>query len=233
MDNRKNIEIVYKSKSAVVIYKPPLVPSQPDKSGMPDALTLAGDELTRIGEPRELYLINRLDSVVGGLILAARTSAAASVLSCLVADGSVTKEYFAVTDGIPEDGVLIDYLSKDSRINKAIVNKNCQNGAKYAELHLKRLASVKTAKGTKTLIRVRLITGRFHQIRAQLSSRATPLVGDKKYGSRDFGTRTPALFASFMSVELNGEHISAYKLPPTDSYPWNLFDGELYKNDIN
>ena len=228
MEDMNRTEIVYKSENAIVVYKPPLVPSQQDKTGLADVLSIAEEQLRNMGEEDRLYPVNRLDAAVGGLLIAARTGLAAASLSSIVADGRVRKEYFAVADGLLHDGHLVDYLSKDSRINKAIVHKSCQNGAKYAELYLKTLCSVDTSKGVKSLVRVELVTGRFHQIRAQLSSRGTPICGDKKYGSRDFGTRTPALFAAFISLDLEGEQIRAYKCPPTDTYPWNLFPAELY-----
>ena len=72
-------------------------------------------------------------------------------------------------------------------------------------------------------------TGRFHQIRAQMSARSHPLIGDKKYGSRDEHRRVPALFAYMLSFTVFGKKIRVSATPCTDEYPWNLFDAEIYK----
>ena len=96
------IEILYKSKNAVVIYKPAGIPSQSDPSGDPDAMSLTGAELKRLGESDALWLIHRLDRVVGGLLIFARSKRYAAILSELVKGRLLTKEYYAVVDGATE-----------------------------------------------------------------------------------------------------------------------------------
>jgi 23S rRNA pseudouridine1911/1915/1917 synthase len=88
-----------------------------------------------------------------------------------------------------------------------------------------------------SLVSVELLTGRFHQIRAQFSSRGNPLIGDKKYGSRDQISRHPALYAKEISFKLFGKSVRAVSFPDTSEYPWNKFseyfnsyDGE-WQND--
>ncbi len=221
-------EILYKSHNAIVIYKPPMMPSQSDISGDEDALAMTSELLKATGEREELYLINRLDRVVSGLMIFARNKSYAKKLSAILSEDSFSKEYFAVIDGVVESGEMVDWLVKDSAIGKAIVRKEGDKGAKEAILDLELLETVNYKGKEKSLVHVKLKTGRFHQIRAQLSSRGSPLTGDKKYGSRDFGARHPALFAYHLSALVDGEKIEAKRLPDIDKYPWNLFSAEKY-----
>ncbi len=222
-------EILYKSHNAIVIYKPHMMPSQSDISGDEDALTLTSELLKAIGEREELYLINRLDRVVSGLMIFARNKSYAKKLSAILSEDSFSKEYFAVIDGVVKEGKMVDWLAKDSAIGKAVVCKEGDKGAKEAILDLELLEKVNYQGKEKSLVHVKLRTGRFHQIRAQLSSRGAPLTGDKKYGSRDFAVRQPALFAYHLSALVDGEKIEAKRLPDTDKYPWNLFSAEKYQ----
>ncbi len=223
------MDILYKSKNAIVIYKEAGIPSQSDPSGDKDVMTLLKEELFSTGDCSELFLIHRLDRVVGGLMIFARNKRAAGALSALVSGEGIGKEYFAVLDGIIESGTLTDYLYKDARAGKSFVVDRQRAGVKLAELSFEALESVKTEKGEKTLVKVKLKTGRFHQIRAQFSSRGLPLSGDGKYGSKDNRAHTPALFAYRLSLSLFGEKIEVSKLPDTDKYPWSLFDWSKIK----
>ena len=220
-------EILYKSKNIIVIYKPPLMPSQEDISLKADAVSLTKEILRYFGENDELYLINRLDQVVGGLIVMARNKSFAKRLSDILSSDSFSKRYFAVADGALSDGVMVDWMSKDSAINKAIVRDN-EDGAKKAELEYSLIQSIEHKGKVKSLFNIKLKTGRFHQIRAQFAHRGVPLTGDKKYGSRDFLTRQPALFAYNVSINLEDEKINVTKLPDLEKYPWNLFSAEKY-----
>ncbi len=225
---RTMTEILYKSKHAIVIYKPQGVPSQPDPSGDPDALTITSRILSELGEPTALYPVHRLDRTVAGVLVIARTASAAAELSLLVSGEGMGKEYFAVVEGEGSAGLLEDHLIKNSTIGKASVASPDARGARLARLEYKTLACVKTEQGARSLIAVKLHTGRFHQIRAQLSSRGMPIVGDKKYGSRDYLCRTPALFSYKLDISVKGERITASRLPELASYPWCLFPEELY-----
>lgn len=224
-------EILYISKNAIVIYKPPTMPSQSDSSGADDALSLTSALLKEMGEREELYLINRLDRVVGGLMIMARNKKHAKKLSDILSEDSFCKEYFAVCDGVIEGGELVDWMIKDATLGKGMVCDENHPGAKKAVLNLESLDTVKHRGKDKSLLRVKLQTGRFHQIRVQLSSRGASLVGDKKYGNRDFGARQPALFSYRLSVILDDEKIEAERLPDLDKYPWNLFSAEKYSSE--
>jgi 23S rRNA pseudouridine1911/1915/1917 synthase len=185
-----------------------------------------------MGEREELYLINRLDRVVSGLMIFARNKSYAQKLSAILSEDSFSKEYFAIIDGVVESGEMVDWLAKDSIVGKAVVCKAGDKGAKEAVLDLELLETVVYKGKEKSLVHVKLKTGRFHQIRAQLSSRGAPLTGDKKYGSHDFGTRQPALFAYHLSAFVDGEKIEAKRLPDTDKYPWSLFSAGQYQEKM-
>ena len=136
-----------------------------------------------------VYTLHRLDKNVGGVMVYAKTKQAAARLSRDIQEGKLEKEYFALVHGIPpESGDWEDLLFKDSRKNKVFVVKTPRAGVKSARLAFTRLAD-----GDPSLVRIRLYTGRSHQIRVQFSSRGFPLVGDHKYGSRSKET-APKLF---------------------------------------
>ena len=221
-------EIIYKSKNAVVINKPVGISSQPDRSGAGDAMTSLSEQLSALGESGSLYPVHRLDNVVGGLIVYARSKKAASELSSLIKELGIGKEYYAVIEGCLPDGEYSDYLVKDTLGNRARICGPTDRDAKLATLTFKALASVETKRGIRSLVKVILHTGRFHQIRAQLSSRGAAIIGDSKYGSRDFMTRTPALFSCAIKANFLGEDINLHARPSLDKYPWNLFSAENY-----
>lgn len=225
------VSIVCKTLDFVVINKPVGVPSQPDPSGDMDAMTACSKLLSDMGEKNKtLFLIHRLDRVVGGLMVFARNSAVAAKLSLAVAEREMVKEYFAILEGeCEESGTLTDYIYKDARLSKAFVTPKSRNGVKYAELSYELIEKTELSGKTLSLVKVKLNTGRFHQIRVQFSSRKLPLVGDKKYGSRDAKTRTPALFACGLAFSYAGNEESFFAAPEADQYPWNLFNKENFE----
>lgn len=223
------MEILYKSKNAVVIYKEPGVPSQSDPSGDTDAMTLLSEQLRALGENPNLWLVHRLDRVVGGLLVFARNKKYAAILSEYVKDRLLTKEYYAVVDGEAEDSMLEDWLYKDARAGKAFVIDRERAGAKLARLSYRALSLADTEKGKKSLVYVTLDTGRFHQIRAQLSGSGCPITGDGKYGSHDNRAKRIALIASHLKIDLLGEKIDVCRMPDFDVYPWSLFDRNDYE----
>ena len=148
----------------------------------------------------EVFPIHRLDKNVGGVMVYARTRQAAAGLSKIVQEGSMIKEYVAIVHGTPpEEGDWTDLLWKDSRKNKVFVVKRERGGVKKARLEYRRLTA-----GENSLVRIRLHTGRSHQIRVQFSSRGFPLVGDHKYGSRDEKT-APMLFSCRIMFPWKGQ----------------------------
>lgn len=219
--------IVYKTPDFIIAYKPPGIPSQSDKSGDNDALSITSDKLFALGEPRELFLVHRLDRVVGGLLVFARNKKSAAILSELVRDGELNKEYLAVVDGEAPGGELSDFLLKDAVLGKAVVTSSDKNGAKKALLEYENLSTVDYRSSKLSLVKIQLHTGRFHQIRAQFSSRNMPLFADKKYGSRRSG-KTPALFAYRLAFNKDGLNADVTLLPNLTELPWSLFEPEKY-----
>ena len=185
------MEILYSDNDLIACIKPVGLDSEND---LPNAIreNLGG----------AVFPIHRLDKNVGGVMVYARNKKAAAALSKLVQDGKMVKEYVACVHGCPPDtGTWEDLLWKDSAKNKVFVVKRQRSGVKSAKLEYKTIRS-----GEESLVRIRLHTGRSHQIRVQFSSRGYPLVGDHKYGSRDERT-APMLFSCCITFPLNGKQI--------------------------
>ena len=170
----------------------------------------------------DIYCVHRLDRAVGGVMVYARTAAAAAALSRQIAACQFHKEYLAVVQGRPEEdsAILRDLLFWDRTKNKSFVVKRQRGGVKDAELEYSMLEALPEL----SLLRVILHTGRTHQIRVQFSSRALPLVGDRKYGRGDEDGCAIALW----SYRLRFFHPQTgvpleFSLLPPDSAPWTDF----------
>ena len=184
------MNIIYSDRDFAVIIKPVGVDSEHQVPAMISEQLGGG-----------VFPIHRLDLNVGGVMVYARTKQAAAQLSRLVQEGKLVKEYRALVHGVPpENGVLEDFLFKDSRKNKVFVVKKERKGVKKASLEYTRLTD-----RSPSLLHIRLHTGRSHQIRVQFSSRGFPLVGDHKYGSRD-EAKFPALFSCRVCFPWKGEN---------------------------
>lgn len=154
------------------------------------------------------YPVHRLDLNVGGVMVYARTKAAAAALSRMIQSGEMVKEYVAMVHGmLPETGDWEDLLLKDSAKNKVFVVKRMRGGVKRARLEYRRLSA-----GETSLVRIRLHTGRSHQIRVQFASRGYPLVGDHKYGARDEAP-TPMLFSCCITFPWQGRAMRFERMP--------------------
>ncbi|MCI8342378.1 MAG: RluA family pseudouridine synthase [Firmicutes bacterium] len=183
----KNIEVLFEDEHLIVAFKPAKVPSQADKTGDPD---LAGFLSQRVGH--NVHIINRLDRPVSGITLFAKDSKTAADLSEKMSKGSFTKEYLTVLCGKPdkESALLCDYVVKDGRGNTSRVVAKEEKNAKYAELEYETLAVTEDSEfGTLSLVKVKLLTGRHHQIRVQFAHRGTPIWGDTKYNPKFQRTR--------------------------------------------
>ena len=183
------MEILYCDKQIAVCVKPVGLDSEHE---VPEALR------EQLGG--ELFPIHRLDKNVGGVMVYARTKQAAAALSKAVQEGSMVKEYVAMVHGTPpESGDWSDLLWKDSSKNKVFVVKRERKGVKKARLEFHRLSE-----GEVSLVRIRLHTGRSHQIRVQFASRGYPLLGDHKYGARD-SSPAPMLYSCCLTFPHAGQ----------------------------
>jgi len=224
------MQILYKDRDVIAVNKAIAEPIQSDLSGDCDTMSRLSSHLRTLGEGADLWLVHRLDRVVGGVAVFARNKRCAAALSEAFALHTVKKEYFAVVDGVCErGGVMQDLVFKDSAKSKAFVVDRKRAGVKEASLEYEPIGTVKCERGERTLVRVRLHTGRFHQIRVQFSHRGMPLVGDGKYGSHDNGANTPALFSASLEFNLNGREYKITAMPNTEVYPWSLFSKEMYE----
>ena len=177
---KKMIRILYSDETLAVAVKPEGILSQPDRTGEDSMVTLLKEQLGK-----EVFPIHRLDRAVGGVMVFAMTKAAAGKLSGMVGTDAFEKEYMAVVHGVPaeENGEFTDYLYHDPRRNFTSVVPKTQKDAKEAKLAYKLLG--RDMEKEFSLVRVRLYTGRTHQIRVQFASREMPIAGDGKYGARD------------------------------------------------
>ena len=198
----QNLNILFEDNHIIVVEKTPNIPSQSDKTGDIDMLTLVKQYIKeKYNKPGNVYLglVHRLDRPVGGIMIFAKTSKAASRLSDEVREKVFKKKYLSVVDGKIEKkkGSLENYLYKDERNNiSKVVNKDKKN-AKLAKLDYEVLFydEVKNL----SLLKINLHTGRHHQIRVQLSNFGHSIFGDQKYGTRGTGKQI-ALWAYELTI---------------------------------
>ena len=191
------MEILYSDRDIVVCVKP---------VGLDSESEVPGELKKALGG--EVFTLHRLDKNVGGVMVYARTKAAAAALSRAIQEGAMVKEYVALVHGAPpETGDWEDLLWKDSKQNKVFVVKRMRGGVKKARLEFVRLTA-----GEESLVRIRLHTGRSHQIRVQFASRGYPLVGDHKYGARD-SVSAPVLFSCQLTFPYRGKTLQFEATP--------------------
>ena len=217
---QNDLHIVFEDKYLLLCVKPVGVLSEDSESGasMPRLLCA---HYSALRQPNYIATVHRLDKITGGLMIFSRRREVTGKLIAAVAAHQVEKEYLAVLRGHPEEkeAELTDLLFRDAAKNKSYVVKRMRKGVREAKLSYRVLAETEEL----TLVRVRLHTGRTHQIRVQFASRGLPLLGDIRYGSKD-----PKCTASLWSYRLalthprSGEEIDVCLPPPAQS-PWILF----------
>lgn len=228
------IPILFEDNHLLLVEKPINVPVQEDSSGDSDLLTILKKDLkTRYQKPGNVYLglVHRLDRPVGGAMVFAKTSKAASRLSDMIRRHVIERHYFAVVHGIPskKKGQLVHYLHKDNRSNKVFSVDSSHPNAKKAILDYR---VVDSKKGL-SLLSVNLHTGRPHQIRIQLSTMGNPIFGDQKYGEHlNKPGQKLALWAHSLSLEhpVQKVPLGVYSTPP-NHYPWDLWS-EIKRIDM-
>ncbi len=181
------LKVIYEDNHIIVVEKIPNVPSQEDKTGDTSMMTLIKEYIKeKYDKPGNVYLglVHRLDRPVGGVMVFAKTSKAASRLSNQVREKVFKKEYLAVVDGKleQEKGTLENYLYKDKKTNTSYVVNKDKKDSKYAKLDYEVIKYDK--ENDLSLIKINLYTGRHHQIRVQLSNFGHSIYGDQRYGSR-------------------------------------------------
>ena len=210
--NKPNI--LFENKNYVVCEKPSGVLSEDGKTfGMPSLLSPENPFLT----------VHRLDKEVYGVTVYAKQSKAAASLSKQMQDGSFVKEYYAVVEGSLEESARFeDLLFKDSAKNKSFVVKKERKGVKKAILEYTKISEIDFEGKTLSLVKIKLYTGRTHQIRVQFSHRKHPVFGDRKYGSSiDGGFGLMLKKIGFKCPENGGFKEFSVDFP--NELPWNLF----------
>ena len=209
------MEVVYCDDAIVVCIKPSGVRSTDEPGGMPELVRAA------LGDPNApVKTVHRLDQVVSGLMVLARTDAAASALSEQIRQQHFYKEYLAVIHGTPEEssGTLRDLLYRDKARRMTFVAQAPDKGVQEAVLDY----TVLGKSDDMSRVSIRLHTGRTHQIRVQFASRNMPLVGERKYSVLEDGCNI-ALWSHCLRFAhpLTGKQME-FRVDPPDAFPWNV-----------
>ncbi len=202
IENMDKVKILYEDNHIIVVVKPANIPSQGDKTGDEDMLTILKKYLKeKYNKPGDVYLglVHRLDRPTGGVMVFAKTSKAASRLSEQVRNKEFNKKYLCIVDGKMENnkGIYKDFLLKNEKTNTSKVVKEGTKNSKEAILDYEVVKY--DEKINMSVVKVNLQTGRHHQIRVQFASRNHSLSGDQKYGTRGRG-KGLALWAYHLSI---------------------------------
>ena len=216
------MKVLFEDNHCLVIEKPVNVPMQADDSEDMDVIRLAKEYLkNKYNKPGNVYcgLVHRLDRPVGGVVVLAKTSKAASRLSDSVRTNKMNKKYCAIVVGqLPNEKVLKDYLIKDDKTNTSRVTS--EKYGKYSELSCK----VLDRKDNLSFIQIDLKTGRSHQIRVQFASRNCPLYGDQRYNKDARVGQQIALWATVLSFpHPTTQEILSFESNLPNTEPWKKF----------
>ena len=220
-----SIRILYEDNHLLVVEKPVNIPVQEDNSRDKDLLTLLKEYIKeRYQKPGNVYLglVHRLDRPVGGVIVFAKTSKAASRLSDVLRKKEMERTYIAVVRGqLKSSGTLEHHLWKDGQKNMVYAVKSTHPDSKKAVLDY---TTMDSADGLSVLT-IRLHTGRSHQIRVQMATSGAPLYGDQKYGQH---VNKPGQQIALWAHTLEFPHpttkeMMRFQSNPPDEYPWNVW----------
>ncbi len=221
------MEILYVDNQIVVCIKPAGTLCEDAQS---DSLPrMLSGELLRRGEANaDIFPVHRLDRDTTGVVVFARTKESAAALSRQITEGDFCKTYFAVVHGVPQEsrGRLCDLLYFDRKRGKSFVVRRQRAGVKRAELEY----SVLDCKDGLSLLKIRLLTGRTHQIRVQFASRQHPLFGDRRYGAPKISEAGLALVAiSLRFAHPKTGKALCFNCPVPQEVPWIYFGETLQK----
>lgn len=223
----KKLNVIYEDNHIIVVEKPVNIPSQGDKTGDIDMLTIIKQYIKeKYNKPGEVYLglVHRLDRPVGGVMVFAKTSKAASRLSEQVRVKQFKKKYLVICNGKMEisKGVLEDYLLKNERTNMSkVVAENTKN-SKLAVLDYDVLKYDEEL--NLSVLKVNLHTGRHHQIRVQLSSRGHSIYGDNKYGGRGHGKQITLWAYELSIIHPTTKEELTFRVLPEKIGSWKILD---------
>lgn len=207
------MEIVYQDKDICVVIKPVRTLSTDEPGGVPELLR------AELGDKNaDVRTVHRLDRVVGGLMVLARNARAASELSRQIRDNIFEKEYCAVVHGVPEEyhGTLRDMLWRDKARKMTFVTTQTGKDVQEAILHYQ----IEHIMGNRSRVRIKLVTGRTHQIRVQFASRGMPLFGERKYSTLEDPCEL-ALWSCRLGFKhpATGDWLAFDRIPPA-VFPW-------------
>lgn len=209
-DLETKINIIEETDEYIVAYKPAGLSVQSRRLTEKTLETAIRADNRNI---RYLAAVNRLDQPVEGLVLLAKSPAAAAELTKQISEHSVKKEYLAVVEGIPQkrEAILEDYLLRDGAANTTSVVDSGTKGAKKARLSY----ICEMIDGNYSLLRISLYTGRHHQIRVQLANAGMPILGDRKYNKSNNDIAFPALCACCLEfTDSKGKKRLHYEVEP-------------------
>lgn len=224
----KQLNIIYEDNHIIVVEKPVNIPSQADKTGDIDMLSLIKQYLKeKYNKPGEVYLglVHRLDRPVGGVMVFAKTSKAASRLSEQVRNKEFKKRYLVIVDGKLDKtrGTLENYLLKNEKLNISKVVKEGTKNAKLAKLDYEVLKYNEEV--NLSVLKVDLHTGRHHQIRLQFSNIDHSIYGDQKYGTRGRGKQICLWAYELKILHPITKQIIEFRLPPEEKGSWKILEG--------
>lgn len=213
------IKILYEDNHIIVVVKPVNILVQADITKDVDMLTLIKKYLKeKYNKPGNVYLglVHRLDRPVGGVMVLAKTSKAAARLSEMIRNSSFKKTYLAVVCGnLKGNGEFVDNIVNDE------FKVSIDASGKLSKLKYRVIASAQNL----SLVKISLITGRKHQIRAQFAYHGYPLWGDQKYNDNASSGEQIALWAVNIKFKhpVRDEIMNFTSLPNLEKYPWSLF----------
>ncbi len=218
-----DIPVLFEDNHLLIVEKPANLPVQADASKDADVLTLLKAYIKQAyNKPGEVYLglVHRLDRPVGGVMVFARTSKAAKRLSEQLASRQTDKRYLAIVEGTPDPVArLDDYIKKDPDAIRALVQPVPFDGAKPASLQYRTIAK----HGSTALLEVKLLTGRKHQIRAQLAAHDLPIMNDQRYNDRAVPGRQIALWAYSLTLTHPTRQIPLTFFAPPRGEAWSAY----------